>query len=303
VPLQTQTDASPSGVPFSFAAPSPLTSGSVQLLVIALTDTVVLSVSDSLGETWVLDDEELAYGGGDKTYAFRCDTSVSGSAPTITVSGSSAGLWAYCYVEDNLMGQGGPVTIGDGQGQGTGPAVITTPAVGTNGNIGVGFCGAFQADVSADTGETLTAAQAWAPGVSGGAGIIYQTATVDSTTFTATLDLDNFCNWSAIAIVYPPGSGGGGGGGGGSYSGAGTIPISSPAAVEITITPTPTAQGQGMGNPTRYFALGNVAWGNSGYASRNYYIEHLSERVEAPFAADTLYYSFAFGLTATLTFV
>jgi hypothetical protein len=302
VPLQTQTDGSASGVPFSFAAPSPLTPGSVQLLLIALADTVALSVTDSLGETWVLDDEELVYGGGQKAYAFRCDTSVSGSAPTITVSGSSAGGWAYCYVEDDLMGQGGPVTINDGQGQGSVSAVVTTSPVGTSGNIGVGFCAAFAADISADTGETLTAAQPWAAGVNGGAGIIYQTATVDSTTFTATFDLDNFCNWSGIAIVYPPG-GGGGGGGGTSYSGAGSFSVSSPTAVEISISPTPTAQGQAAGNPARYFMLGNIAWGNSGYASRNHYIEHLSERAEAPFPADTFYYSIALGLTATFTFV
>lgn len=302
MPLQTANDGSASGVPFSFTAPSPLTSGSVQLLLVGLYDTVALSVTDDLGETWVLDDEELAYGGAQKTYVFRCDTSVAGSAPTITVSGSSSGAWAYAYLEDTLIAQGGPLTINDGQGQGTGPAVITTSAVGTTGNIGIGFCGAFAASITADTGETLAVAQVAIPVVCGGAGIIYQTATVDATTFTATFDLDNFCNWSAIAIVYSPG-GGGGGGGGDVVTGTGTVTISSPTAVQIAITPTPSFLGQGAGNPTRWFGLGNVSWGASGFFSRNYYLEHDSELVLAPFAADTLAYSIAPGFTATLTFI
>jgi hypothetical protein len=302
VPLQTASDQSASGVPFSFSPTSALTSGSVQLLLIALGDTVTLTVTDSLGETWVQDDEEVDSFGTNKAYAFRCDTSVSGSIPTITVSGSSASGWAYCYLEDTLIAQGGPLTVNDGSGVTAGPASVTTSAVGTSGNIGVGFCGTWAATITPDAGETSPVSIPPLGGVSGGAAIIYQTATVDSTTFTATFDFSGFTSWAGVAVVYAPG-GGGGGGGGGSYSGAGSISISSPTAVEITITPTPTAQGQAMGNPARYFMLGNVAWGNSGYASRNYYIEHLSERVEAPFPADTLYYSFAFGLTATITFI
>jgi hypothetical protein len=302
VPIQTTSGQSAAGVPFSFSPTSPLTTGSVQLLLIVLGDTVALTVTDSLGETWVEDDEELDSFGTNKAYVFRCDTSVPGSTPTITVSGSSAAGWAYCYLEDTLIAQGGPLTVNDGNGVSSSSAVVTTSAVGTSGNIGVGFCGAWAANITPDTGETSPVSITWAGGVSGGAAVIYQTATVDSTTFTATFDLDNFASWAGIAIVYAPG-GGGGGGGGGSYSGAGTVSISSPTAVEIAISPTPAYLGTGQGNPSRYFGLGNIAWGNSGYFSRNHYLEHTSERVEAPFAADTLAYSIAAGFTATLTFI
>jgi hypothetical protein len=97
--------------------------------------------------------------------------------------------------------------------------------------------------------------------------------------------------------------GGGGGGGGTTVTGAGTLSCSAPTAVEITITPTPTIQDQAIGNPDRYFHLGNVSWGASGFFTRNYFLEHVSERVEAPFAADTLAYSIGIGLTAVLTFI
>jgi hypothetical protein len=287
VPLQTANDSQATGLPFSFTAPSPLTNGSVQLLLIGIGDNTVTSVTDSLGETWTLEDDDGAYGATGYAFVYRCDTSVSGSAPTITVHGTSVLAWTYCYVEDTLMAQGGPLVIGDNSGQGSVSASATTTAVPTNGNIGVGFCIGLQSDIAADTGETLTVAQPGVAFVDGGAGIIYQTATVDSTTFTASFLLDNFCNWAAIAIVYSPGSGGGGGGGPGDHpglSGSGCITVSSPSALKLTLTGVPASKGQGLGNPARYFELGSISWGDGTFYSRNWYVEHEDEYVSIPIA-------------------
>jgi hypothetical protein len=300
VPLQVTSDSQAAGLPFSFTAPDSLTSGSVQLLLIGIYDEAVTSVTDSLGETWIQDDEVAAYSAAGYVYVYRCDTTAPGSAPTVTVHGASSAGWSYCYVEDTLMAQGGPLTVSDDGSQGSGAISVTTAAVGTSGNIGVGFCAAFQADVAATAGETLPIAQPSVTFVDGGSGIVYQSATVDSTTFTAGFTLDNFCNWGAVAIVYAPG---GGGGGGGAVSGQGSISVSSPSYLEVAIVSLTGFEAQSLGNPTRYWGLGSISWGKSGYNTRNYYIEHQNEVVAAFPDADTLYYSFAPGISATLTLI
>jgi hypothetical protein len=85
-------------------------------------------------------------------------------------------------------------------------------------------------------------------------------------------------------------------------TGSGQISIASPVAIDIALTGLAGSLGTGKGNPTRYFQLGNIAWGTSLGFGRNYYLEHANEIVVAPFATCTLLaYSFAAGISATVT--
>jgi hypothetical protein len=85
-------------------------------------------------------------------------------------------------------------------------------------------------------------------------------------------------------------------------TGSGQVAIASPVAIDIALTGLAGSLGTGKGNPTRYFQLGNIAWGTSLGFGRNYYLEHANEIVVAPFGTCTLLaYSFAPGITATVT--
>lgn len=83
-------------------------------------------------------------------------------------------------------------------------------------------------------------------------------------------------------------------------SGAGSFTIANPVGIAASYTGVPTNLGTGKGNPTRYFHLGNVAWGTANGPTRNYYLEHTPELLVAPFAGATVfYYSLPAGVTAT----
>ncbi len=85
-------------------------------------------------------------------------------------------------------------------------------------------------------------------------------------------------------------------------SDSGIIDILSPVAIDIQLTGLPSSLGTGIGNPVRYFEMGNIAWGTTLGYGRNYYLEHASEIVVAPFATCTkLAYSFRSGITAVIT--
>jgi len=85
-------------------------------------------------------------------------------------------------------------------------------------------------------------------------------------------------------------------------SGSGTVTIAAPVALAVSLSGIPSGLGTGRGNPTRYFELGNLAWGTASGYGRNYYLEHAAELVIAPFpGATALAYSFAPGITATVT--
>ena len=87
-----------------------------------------------------------------------------------------------------------------------------------------------------------------------------------------------------------------------SLSGTGSISVTSLSAIQVHLTTLPARLGTGLGNPTRYFEVGNVAFGSGGYYGRNFYIEHDQELILMPFAfVDTIKYSFASGIVATIT--
>lgn len=85
-------------------------------------------------------------------------------------------------------------------------------------------------------------------------------------------------------------------------SGSGTISLSAPVAISLALTGIPSSLGTGRGNPTRYFEMGNIAWGDANGYLRNYYLQHAAELILAPFQPATLLaYSLASGITAVIT--
>lgn len=88
----------------------------------------------------------------------------------------------------------------------------------------------------------------------------------------------------------------------GGLSGQGSITVASPTRIRVHLTHIPLSLGTGMGNPIRFFEVGNIAWGNGGFFTRNWYLEHEHELIVAPIPdADEVLYSFGPGVTATIT--
>ena len=85
-------------------------------------------------------------------------------------------------------------------------------------------------------------------------------------------------------------------------SGSGVQAISNPVALAVSLAGIPSSLAIAKGNPTRYFGLGNIAFGNANGYFRNYYLEHAAEQILSPLSTATLLaYSFASGITATVT--
>jgi len=85
-------------------------------------------------------------------------------------------------------------------------------------------------------------------------------------------------------------------------SGSGSFSLANPVAIAIALTGLASSLGTGKGTPTRYFELGNIAWGTADGYGRNYYLEHANELVIAPAQPMTLLaYSFAPGISAVIT--
>jgi hypothetical protein len=104
--------------------------------------------------------------------------------------------------------------------------------------------------------------------------------------------------WIAVSIALRPAAGVVHSG----LTGTGSISVAQPAAIQVVVTGAYTVGGTGIGNPARYFGVGNIAWATVNGALRNYYLEHVTELIVAPFAtASTVYYSFAPGVTGTIT--
>jgi hypothetical protein len=252
------------------------------------------TVSDTSGLTWTQLATGTAYGGGGDVEIWFAPIVTGGATPTVSASGSFF-AWNMIVTERDDVAATQPVAIGADTSSGSGTVTDGTTGSATGvGNIGYAYWAYGSGSPSAPSGFTIN--------VDTGHSVDeFQNATVDNTTFTPSITWASGTFWGVVAVVLAPG--GGGGGGGGSVSGQGSVSCSSPTAVEITMTGIPTFLPQSLGNPDRRWGLGNVAWAKGGFSARNYYLEHASERVEAPFAADTLYYSFAVGISATLTFV
>jgi len=85
-------------------------------------------------------------------------------------------------------------------------------------------------------------------------------------------------------------------------TGQGFFAVIAPVAVKVELAGSLAVYGTGQGFPTRYFGLGNVTWASLNGPIRNTYLEHQTELVICPFANPAfLYYSIAYGLTATIT--
>ncbi len=294
--LQNATDSGFGGTPGATLATA--LTGSAIAVFFAQNAGSVASVTDDQGQTYSL----VASGTDGGTGLLECwvaPITAAGSTPTISVSGV---IYSYSLVvaeRDDVDGTASAVQSANASGSTGSPATISLATALAS---GVGNIGYFQ--ILAATGSPYTPSGGFtitaAPGIMA---VTYQDATVDNAIFTGSIAVGSACFYGDLSVVLAAGTGGSSSVHSGLTGQGSFVPSGAVAAIEIDIASIPIGLGTAQGLPARYFELGNVSFEYaSAYATRNYFLQHQHEIVVTEFDAVTnVYYSFAGGVTATIT--
>jgi hypothetical protein len=287
----TSAQASGSGTPPTIARPAGVSAG--QLLWAVINGATAIT---NWPPGWVCDGHCTDDAGGVYAWGHK----VAALEPSSYTWGQASGAWTLLFESFNSTVALDNSNIVDQFGTVKASATATTlamprPVETFAGDLIIYFaCSAGAQTVTFGAGTTFLQSllglnDAWE--VQSAAG----QATARTATYSSTITsrVGTTTAYAALAPVTPTGH---------VLTGSGVQAISNPVAIDIQLTGIPASLGIAKGNPTRYFNLGNIAWGTSLGYGRNYYLEHASEIVVAPFATCTqLAYSFAAGITATVT--